>query len=321
MKNDITKIFKFIFCFYIIFASNAWCEEATKQNESYKSVIFISSGSSSGIYYSLASSICMIFNSQTKTDKVCKVISSMGSDENIQNLADNKTSLAIIQPLSLMLAQMKKPEILSKLNIITSLHKEDYLLFTRVENLSIRNVSNLRSRNINAGPDDSNSRLAMALVLKAGGLDFDDVHPLYKTTQPMQGDLLCNGKIDAALYVVGSPSSVVNQATSNCELSLVPIKGAIAERTINDPNLFFEKSIIGADNYPGIIQDVETLAERALLVANENFDNDSIEELMNILKTNVDKLKNMHPAFSSIDFETILPRELYGVHSYKSIKQ
>lgn len=298
----ISKLYKTIVFYIIILLSIG---KFLYADDSKTTLLFGVVEDDAGVYYSFASSACALFNQYTKNNATCQIKKIDNYDDTLDIISSGQVSFSILKPLSIeRLPSDIKNLVWANVSIVARLFKEDYTLLSNAHDLDIASVHSLVSHKMNIGNNSSYLRYAVKSVLDAAGIELMQLKYAPILTSKQQGDAICNGQIDAALYVMATPSSLVYQAANSCELNFVPITGDPAKKLLNID--FLEKSIIKAGTYPGQHDDIETIAERALLVASKNVSNDIMIEMFEIIKNNIAQIKSNNPAFDSLD-ESMLP--------------
>ena len=219
-------------------------------------------GNVTGLYYTIGTKLCNILHCFVKTSK--------GSIENINKLNNAPNSLAIIQSDILN-------EHLGQFTPLLTLYEESYSLVVRADS-KIHTFKDLQGKTVNIGKTGSGAHYAIKNLLKLYQMDISDFKKTSYLPVNIQGQALCKGLIDAALYVTGHPNSNLQEASNNCELKILPLNDQLSKDLIAQNN-FFISSKIKANTYPGNHEDIYTIGVKAMLVGSKNLSPDYRQEI------------------------------------------
>ena len=192
-----------------------------------------------------------------------------GSVENLSLLHEDQVLLGLAQADIAREAQAGQGPFASQgpfpeLRALGSLYPELLHIIVRADS-SAKTVRDLMHKRISLGPAGSGSRATAERVLGAygmeGGRDFvQDESTLVSSMTALEA-----GSIDAVIQVIGTPADEIRSAAAVAPLRLLPIDAAmLAKLTAEDAALL--RGEIAKGTYPGITQDVATVAVAALLV-------------------------------------------------------
>ena len=143
-------------------------------------------------------------------------------------------------------------------------------------------------------------------MLELYNMDIHDFKNVSHLDLDLQGEALCKGTIDAAVYSVGHPDISLSKTASLCDIKIISINNKAIQNLITEKP-YFIYTTIKAGTYPGINLDIKTLGVMATLVASQNLSNNYIYNLMNKINNSNLKLKLIHPALHDINLDTMVP--------------
>jgi TRAP transporter TAXI family solute receptor len=263
-----------------------------------KPLITITTGQVAGIYYPTAQAICKLFNADDKAKRGCEVHSSSGSVHNIYQLSENNVDLAIVQTDILNDAYHGSQPFQDigadkSLRAVAALYDE--VLTVLVSNKSsIKTLSDLKGNKINIGSPWSGGNASFTLLMKYMNwtkADFAAIGEAQSTED------LCEGKVDALIYIAGQPNKVVQSAVNDCDARIIPVEGAEIDRLLAD-HPYYLNSIIAGGTYSGNPTNIHTIGVKAILVASTHTSNTVVREVLNSIFNHFESFVHMHSALS-----------------------
>ena len=238
--------------------------------------IIIASGNVHGVYFQIASELCLLITSQ-QPKQACSVISSEGSAENLQLLRKGTANVALVQGDLLYWAQRGEGpyqgQAMPQLRSIMATHAEPLTLMVRQN--EIKDVASLLGRPLYLGSGNSGSRLTAQVLLSHVGLT-DVKQQEVAVEEPAAA--LCDKKIDAWALVIGHPNQQVLNVAKRCAIGFLPLTLQRPQDAAEHP--FYRPSQIPGRLYPGVLQSTTTLALPAILVTTDNMDERSVNSLV-----------------------------------------
>lgn len=259
-------------------------------------------GNVAGTYYSVGKDICQALK--------CEVETSNGSIENIDILAEEEgQKLAIVQSDVLHNAYFGlgvfKGYNFKQIAMLGTLYEEAYTIVVRA-NSKIYSFRDLKNKTVNVGKVNSGNYHAVKELLELynmKALTFKNVSYL---PLDLQGEALCKGTIDVAVYAVGHPDKSLSKTAALCNIRILTIDNeAIQNLVKTKPHFIY--TTIKAKTYPGNDQDIKTLGVMATLVAPLRLPNDYVYNLVSIINDPKYKLKLLRPSLRDINLDTMIP--------------
>lgn len=240
----------------------------TARRERRRHVFTVASGPEAGEYYPLGAALVARV---TKLDARVKVrnVATRGSVENAGLIRTKEADYALIQSNVAALAAAgegpfaQSGAILS-LRALGSLFPEPVHLVVAARS-PIRGVADLRGRRVAIGTPDSGTRVDALTVLAAHGLALKDLAEVREEGLEAAADRLAAGRLDALFATVGAPARELQRLATRLPMRLVSPEAAAVERLVTqNPGLV--RLTVPANTYPGLKQDVTTVAATTLLV-------------------------------------------------------
>ena len=270
----------------------------------------IYSGSTTGVYFFVASAICRTMQARFSEHRIhCVALRSSGVGDNIELMRAGRAQFVIVQSDTNYDANAGTTPLPGARSIM-SLHNESGVLVVR-RNSRIQGVEDLRGRRVNLGPEGSGNRALWDELLAYYDMDTDDFDRVFEIDQAHNVQGLCDGHIDAFGIWIGHPASVVQDAVDSCDARIVSM-GAVAdqvgpedasaaiERLLRDRE-FYSPATIPAGTYTNQLEDVHSYGFKASLVGFEEASDHVTYWLTRTLAEEVETLRRAHPALANVD--------------------
>lgn len=257
----------------------------------------IGTGDVTGLYYTIGGVICRFVSDLSLEDGVpiCLTQSTSGSSNNVERLQDERLQAAIVQSDIAYDAFTKLPA--TSLRVIAPLHEEVFTIVAGA-NTKIHTFDDLAGKTLNVGSLDSGNYLNMVRLLDSLKMTMSFFE---KTTylQPLDAmNALCNGDIDATVYMVGHPNRNTSQSLTRCGGNLVTLSPQHIKKITNKYPSYVAADITHS-TYPGS-RSVKTFGLTAILVTTIDAPDMLIYQLTKALVGDIDKLKSALPAFQNL---------------------
>ncbi len=274
----------------------------------------IGTGSVTGVYYPAGGAICRLVNKEQPQHRIrCSIVSTPGSIYNLQQLRDGRLAVAVVQSDTQYLAfqgldGFAETGPFDKLRSLFSLHPESLTLVVRQDG-GIRTLADLPGKRLDIGNPGSGDRSSMAALMQAQGWDSSAFSLLASLPAAERARALCDGKIDAFAYMVGHPSGTLKEASSSCNIRLLPVAGPAVDSLLQ-AHPYFSPVRIPAGLYRGADEEVATFGVQATLVTSADLPDEQAYQLVKSVFDNFGQFKRLHPAFALLKKETLLTQGL-----------
>ena len=146
----------------------------------------------------------------------------------------------------------------------------------------IKSIQDLRDRRVGIGLEESGGRFTAGLVLRAHGLEFDDLAEAF-TGAPVEGlRRLVAGQLDAVIMAVAVPWVQLSVAAGQAPLRLLSLDDDVISH-INALGEGLVPMVVAGRSYPGQAHPVSTVAATALMVANADLADVTVESLLEVI--------------------------------------
>jgi TRAP transporter TAXI family solute receptor len=297
--NKFNKILTITILSQFLFAFNSF--SSTKY-------ISIATGAITGVYYPTGGAICRLVNRGRKDHGIrCSVESTGGSVANLNAIRNRAVDFGIVQSDWQYHAYKgtgffgdQSPY--KDLRSVASFYTETFAIAVN-KSSKIKKIDDLLGKKINFGPRGSGMYATMEVLSAVKGWTKSDFASVTNLSPAEQSKALCDGEIDAMIYVSGNPNGVLQEATQyqdpNCRVTILSIDKPTIKRLIK-VNPFYVRAIIPGGMYKHNPRDVETFGIKATLVTSKGAKSDVVYNVTKALFSNFDNFKTLHPVFTSL---------------------
>ncbi len=272
--------------------------------------ITIGTGEEIGVYYHVGKAISETVNSLPDSYIRSQVKTTTGSVYNIKSVMGGFTDLAIAQSdrqyqACKGLAEWKSLGPQQKLRSIFSLHSEAITLVA-ADQSGIQSIDGLTGKVINIGKSGSGQIKNSNEVMQAFGIPACSITIKNSSSKRYQ-QMMEAHDIDAFFYTIGHPSSLIDQISKKCKVSIIPLTGPGADTLISHYP-YYAKALIPKKLYPHILNqgDVETVGVKATLVTSTALTEATVYTITKAIFTNLNKFKKHHAALCRLTPESML---------------
>ncbi|MDP6388790.1 MAG: TAXI family TRAP transporter solute-binding subunit [Alphaproteobacteria bacterium] len=266
----------------------------------------IGGGRPFGLNFAAAGAVCRI--AEAAELGRCLVESKADSAANLAALQDGSVDFAVVQSDWLRHAaegtsRFRGVGADDDLRAMFSLHAEALTLVARAQ-ARIRTVASLKRRRVGLGAADGYARLLMEYLLRAVGLDMDDLEAAADGTPAAVDAALCEGKLDAVALVASHPSLRMGALAERCPVRIVQlVSGTIARTLKGRPDLSL--AVVPGGLYKGSPDPVRTIGLRAVLATTGQVAASRVYRLVAATFERLGELRGRHPALSSLRIESM----------------
>ena len=240
-------------------------------------------------------------------------VNSAGSGANVQALAADTAQFAILQGLFGSYAAtgtgpVSEPQ--TNMRSVTMLWQnvEQFIVANDlVESGTVSDFMNAKGGTVALGKENSGTLGSNTVLLEGLGLDLaGDFEYIYEGYGPSV-DAMANGQAVAAGIPSGPPTSAVTKLMSSNgdKFTLLSVTEEEAARMDGGRNLWVPYTIAGG-TYPGIDEDVTTIAQPNFLAVNADVDENHVYLLTKTIYENLPFLQAIHPATQAMSIESAM---------------
>jgi hypothetical protein len=163
----------------------------------------------------------------------------------------------------------------------------------------IASVEGFKGKRVNIGNPGSGQRALAELIMEYSGVGKGDLALAAELKSSEQAAALCDGKIEAAIWAAGLPNGSTTEATSTCEIKLLPMTGDWVEKLLAE-NMAYARATIPGDMYPGNPDDILSYGPKATFVTSAETQDEVVYALVKAVFDNFEAFKKLHPAFGNL---------------------
>lgn len=276
------------------------------------SPIEIGTGDEAGVYHVIGRAICAHVD---RSVAECEAQPSAGSAANIQRLRSGEIDFALVQAdlqfaTATGLPPFKDAGKFEDLASVASFHSEAFTIMA-LEETGIRRFADLEGQRVNADEPGSGTRRTFEFLLNWREWTHGDLATIAEYPPSAMEKALCEGRVDAAVYVVGHPNRAVREAVDDCPIRFVPF-GRDDIDTLVTAFPYFTEVTIPAGIYPAVAEDVATFGVPATLVTRTNVPDSRVRAVLDSIYDNFDAMREGHAALAGLDPEQMDSDGLYA---------
>ena len=266
--------------------------------------VTIGTGGVTGVYYPTGGAICRLVNKGRKEHGIrCSVESTGGSVYNTRTIRQGELDFGVVQSDVQAAAVAGTGKFADDgaypgLRALFSVHPEPMHLMARAD-AGIASVDDLKGKKVNIANPGSGTRVLAETLMKYSGLSADDFSLAAELKSSEQAAALCDGKIDATIWAAGLPNGSSQEATSTCDVTLVPLAGANIDTLLGENSAYAAATIPGG-MYPNNPNDVPSWGPKATFVTSADVSDEVAYAVVSAVFENFDAFKKLHPAFGRL---------------------
>lgn len=251
--------------------------------------VTIGTGGEGGTYFSYASNLSlMVKDSQ---DISMEVKATAGSAANLRLLNQGYLDMALVQSDTLAMALNGEgifaDNPIDHIHSVTGLYTEScQIVVNKVD--GIDSVEDLKGKRVSVGEKDSGVLKNAEDILKAYGMNFDDIHVEYYSFEEASEEMK-KGNIDAFFCTAGSPTTAIVELNAELPIRVLEIDKDVTKRLLKE-NPAYTESVIPAGAYQGLDQEIHTIGVSAVLVARDDLEPKKEAAILSVLQENNDNL-------------------------------
>ena len=247
--------------------------------------------------------LCRIIN-RYSDDLNCKTVPAPDDVHNLTNLRQGGLDIGLIDSRMLLDALNKTGHFMfldigyENLRALVPLYDVPITLVVRSD-AKVTSLEELKGKRINAGAPLSLQHLAVDTIMKAKNWSKKDFSLVEELPSSKSQDTMafCHGTVQAMVHIGVHPDSSLQQLLRLCKADLVNMDDNDIQKLVNDHPAFW-KINTAADTYPSQSKGITTFGTRAMLVASEDLDEQTVYQIIDAIYSNRERLKSAHPSLS-----------------------
>jgi len=266
--------------------------------------VTIGTGGVTGVYYPTGGAICRLVNKNRKDHGIrCSVESTGGSVYNTRTIRQGELDFGVVQSDVQAAAvagtgKFEEDGAFPELRALFSVHPEPMHVMARADS-GITDVASMKGKRINIANPGSGTRVLAETLLEYSGVSPDDFALAAELKSSEQSAALCDGKIDATIWAAGLPNGSSQEATSSCDVKILPLAGEAIEKLLAENSSYAAATIPGG-MYPGNDDDIPSWGPKATFVTSANTSDDVVYAVVSAVFENFEDFKKLHPAFGRL---------------------
>ncbi len=280
----------------LLCTSPAMAQEQTaaeRYGEAVGSLRFVS-GPAGGTYYPLGEGLVQLLNEKVDGARASATPTG-GSTENARLIALDEADFGWAAGDVVYYAfeggrEFNEP--LDNLRAVTAGHSSAGHMAVRADS-DITSVDDLVGKSIGVGAAGSSNAQAATEWLQTLGIDPESVDMQYISTSATV-DALRNGSIDAGFQLSGVPSATWLELANDHPIRFLGIADEDVA-ALNERLPFYGAQTIPAGTYPGIEEDLQTIAVNVMLITNEDTPPQQAYALLRMMFQHNEELQQAHP--------------------------
>jgi TRAP transporter TAXI family solute receptor len=266
--------------------------------------VTIGTGGVTGVYYPTGGAICRLVNKGRKEHGIrCSVESTGGSVYNTRTIRAGELDFGVVQS-DVQAAGLNGTGAFAEdgaypeLRALFSVHPEPMHVMARADS-GITDVESMKGKKVNIANPGSGTRVLAETLMKYSGLSADDFALAAELKSSEQAAALCDGKIDATIWAAGLPNGSSQEATSSCDVKIIPLAGENIDNLLAENSAYAAATIPGG-MYPGNADDIPSWGPKATFVTSANTSDEVVYAVVAAVFENFDAFKKLHPAFGRL---------------------
>jgi TRAP transporter TAXI family solute receptor len=263
-----------------------------------KKFITLGSGSPGGVYYPLGGGMAVVIE-KADIGVRCAAESTGASVENSRLVGAGETDMGMVmgsvaykatqaqepfknaQPLAALFQMYPAPE-----HIVV------------LKDSGIKSVKDMKGKKVSIDVPGSGCATMARVILTEYGFDLENDLTLANLSQSEMVQALKDGIIDVAFFNFAFPASAIMDLVATRDIDLVPLEEDMVNKLV-EKYPYYIKSVIPADTYGDVPNDVLCLGDSNVMVANQAMDEEMAYQLVKTIFENVKEgkyaLVNVHP--------------------------
>jgi len=287
---------------------------ANAQSEDY----LLATASTGGTYYPVGVAIATLVKVRLQpSDGInMSAINSAGSGENVALLRDGEAQFAIIQGLfgayaangTGPLENQGPQENLHSITMLWPNVEHFVVLDDYVDTGTVMDMANLEGEPVSLGRQNSGTIGSNRTILGNLGFDMDEDFDLVYMGYGPSADALQNGAIQGMSTPAGPPVSAVSSAFANMgdEIAILEFTDEQMREANGDFEELWTRYVISAGTYPGLDEDVQTIAQPNFLAVDESVPEDTVYKITKTIYENLPFLQGIHPATNAMSLDSAI---------------
>jgi TRAP transporter TAXI family solute receptor len=289
---------------WILFTALACLAACGSERAGSRRFLSVGTAGTGGIYYPLGGAIASRLSLADTNHRYTAEVTG-GSVENVQRIAKGEMDFGFSMAVTVFEAYHGGPDFaepMRGLRVIAPLYPNVTHVIVPGRS-AIASVQDLAGRRVSVGSPGSGTEQLARQVLESHAITYEDIEVRYLSFRE-SADALRDGAVDAAIFSVGYPASAVLEVMTTGNARLLPIDTA-RQAELTARYTYYRRGSIPAGAYPGLTEDIPTLAVLNWVVAREELDESIVVHLLNVLQHERSQLVEVNAIARQIDLAAL----------------
>lgn len=274
----------------------------------------IATGGTSGTYYPVGGAIAKVLNENI--DNMNASAQSTGASvTNTRLIYNQEVELAILQNDIASYAVNGQNQFadnqVNNMTGITALYPEVIQIVVR-NDAGIESIADLKGKSVAVGAPGSGAEANAKQILDFFGLTYDDIEEDYLSFGEAASRLK-DRQIDAAFLTAGIPTAAVMDVAATQDISLINFSDQDI-KALNSEYPYLTGVTVPAGSYNGLDNDIQTVALKAILVADSDLSEDVVYNITKAIFENRDTLIAAHDRARDIKLDSAMDGMTVELH-------
>jgi len=274
----------------------------------------IATGGTSGTYYPIGGAIAKVLNENIK-DMNASAQSTGASVTNTRLIYNQQVELAILQNDIASYAVNGKNQFsdnqVNNMRGIAVLYPEVIQIIVRSD-AGVDSIKDLKGKSVAVGAPGSGAEANARQILDHFGLTYEDIEEDYLSFGEAASRLK-NRQIDAAFLTAGLPTAAVMDVAATQDIKLLNFSDSDI-KSLNESYPYLTGVTVPAGTYNGLDNDIQTVALKAILVADSALSEELVYNITKAIFENRDTLIAAHDRARDIKLESALDGMTVKLH-------
>lgn len=257
-----------------------------------------------GGYHALGDAIANLVNTDDSKYDI-EVKTTAGSAANLRLLSDDYIQFGIAQADMINDAYYGEGSYKDKkyqgYSAVAALYTEACQIVVRADS-GISSVDDLQGKKVSVGEKESGTEQNAKQILGVYGLG-DSLVETVNLDYSGAAQALQNGEIDAFFCTAGVQTTVIDELSKQCDIQILSLDQKNKDKLMKAYDFYTEYEI-PAGTYKGQDKSVETVGVKAVLLAGDKVDADTVEAITKLLFDKKQELQYSLPVDISLDEKT-----------------
>jgi TRAP transporter TAXI family solute receptor len=274
--------------------------------EPYQGVFRIGTASKVGTFYKSMDQVCQLMNRHNTT--YCVPVVTNGSLHNLNLLVTGKLDFAVVKSDVVLALDRnglndRSLERIHNINVIARLHNMPLTVIGRADGPDVFDFDSLERNFINIGLEGSGERIATEELFRAMKVSIRDIPTtMFDSRRVVQA--FCDGETDIVMELIAHPAIIYDRLINECDGKLLHISSDIVN-SLSAVNPYVSPAKVYEGFYTGGEKSYDSYAVYALLIANDDIDEELQSFVQGSLNENMDELVQRLPEWIDMTLEDL----------------